>query len=347
MSVHPCSRDYADALIDPFGASKDKEICLPATLLPLPSQKFKTRAIVNWKTSSTTFVGWLICAPQMTWTTDSSGSAPIHFTNDLYLGNVGTNFALSGTGIGGAFPQGPIGRPFGKNAKVRLVTFGSKTMCTTPGLNRGGKLGGVVNALHADLTGSAPTQLDNDQASCMRGFGTGELDFRVSGGGPVSPDELEFQWGDGSAPDSSILNSYFAIWCSSTVAQSFTTEMIFYWEIIGVNSATAPFLSGELSQSHSDPGPSGSANAAVASVLTNNPSHEDHGRPWMARARAALSAAWHGFQSVKPETVRSLVATAMRAAGWVASAYTGGVSLPVAHMAARAIAPKPAPTKKK
>lgn len=343
MSIHPCTKNYADALIDPFGPVKDKEVCLPATLMPLPSWKYTTRCVINWSTG-TASCGWVLIQPGQSYT--SNGSC-FRATNNSYTGTPATPYALVGTGIFNATVNSPYSGVQASNAsRVRLVTWGSKTMCTTAGLNRGGRIIGVHSPVHGNLNATVPSVSDSSMSMCMEAFGTGELDFRFYGGGPVDPTELEFQQDDGASPGSVLNNYTAAIWATSSVFQTFTTEFIFYWETIPVIPTSGGQASSALTMSHADPGPSATAGAIVASQIMDNPGHFPHGGKFMQRVRAMVSAAWQGFQSqVTPATVRSLVATAVRAAGLAATAYTGGASAAAAQLIAgsvaqRRIAPK-------
>lgn len=338
MSIHPCTKNYADALIDPFGPVKDKEVCLPATLMPLPSWKYTTRTVINWATGPGG-MGFVLVQPGASYT--SNGSC-FRATNNTYPGTPATAYALSGTGFFNPTVNSPYGGVQGSNAsRVRLVTWGSKTMCTTAGLNRGGRIIGVHSPVHGNLVATVPSLSDSAMSMCMEGFGTGELDFRFNGGGPVDPTELEFQQDDGASPGSVLLNYTSAIWATSSTLQTFTSEFIFYWETIPVLASSGGQASTALTMSHADPGPSATAGAIVASQIMDNPGHMPHGGKFAAKVRSMVNAAWQGFQAqMTPSTVKSLVATALRAAGIAASAYTGGASNVAAGLLSASIAPK-------
>lgn len=344
MSIHPCTKEYASALVDPF-SMKDREVCLPATLLPLPSWKFTSRAVVNWAIG-TGGCGYCLVVPGQTHTT---ASFPIAFTNNTYAGVPTTTFStVAGAGVALAKVNSPYTSATG-NARIRLVTCGSRTISTTPGMNRGGRICAVANPTHNTLSGGNPAAFDVSPAMVMEGFGTSELDFRFNFGGPVDPTELEFQSDDGSAPGSLLGSWSMAIYGFSSSVQTLTTELIFYWEVIPVaatSSGTVPISSVTISAA--DPGPAGSALAVVANAVFNNPEHQPHGKSWQARAKQMIQTAWQGFQHpVTQNVVRSLIATAIRTAGVVGSAYAGPAAAMAGQLVASRVSPKAIMPKKK
>jgi len=162
---------------------------------------------------------------------------------------------------------------------------------------------GVVNTNHIDLVGTAIGDTDVLPQAARKGFGSGDLDFRCNGGGPVKDTELEWQ-----APASNLLDpGYFGLFCVATAGspQNFQTEIICYWEATGN-------LEGETS-SDADPGPSGTAGAIVQSAIFNNKSNSPHSGKWLSDTWNRVKSAWKDY-GPSTSTISSMIKTGAAAA---------------------------------
>lgn len=302
MSVHPCTQHYTEALLDPFGPVSTKEVCLPATLLPLPSLKFTTRLVVPWYTGIGG-AGYLLFRPGRSWTSGQTCAYATTAGNSVTAATVTTITAdANGTTFSSRSPMtmSPTGQT---NPRVRLVTCGMKTICATPGLNRGGMIAGLVNVNHNSIQGSTLAQVDVYPQVARKGFGTENLDFRLDYGGPMREEELTF-----SAPDDVGLNpSSMMVYCvtSASSPQNFQTEIICYWEATGD-------LEGQTA-SEADPGPAGTAAAVVQSQIMNNKGNSPHSGKWLSDTWSMVKSAWKQY-APSSSTVSSMIRTGAQAA---------------------------------
>jgi hypothetical protein len=301
MSVHPCTQHYTEALLDPFGPVSGKEVCLPATLLPLPSLKFTTRLVVPWYTG-TGGAGYLLFRPGRSWTSGQTCAYATIAGNTVGTSTV-TTVTPDANGVAFSSRSPMTMSPAGLNPRVRLVTCGMKTICATPGLNRGGMIAGLVNTNHNSIAGSTLAQVDVFPQVARKGFGTDALDFRLNFGGPVREDELAFS----SPTDTSLDTSCMMVFCvtSASSPQNFQTEIICYWEATGD-------LEGQTA-SEADPGPAGTAAAVVQSQIMNNKGNSPHSGKWLSETWSMVKSAWKQY-APSSSTVSSMIRTGAQAA---------------------------------
>lgn len=322
--VPPCTLHYAEAMVDPFGPVSGLDVCLPSTLLPLPTRKFTTKAMITWETG-TNGVGFLAVKPGTSWTL---GVNSIRATDATYAGTVGSYVAFSGAGTTG-FPMTSIyATALSTNVLVRLVAFGTRTRVVTPGLNRGGVLTGYQSANRGDMssTGTAAMTLGlmkSQGAAAVKAFGTETSRFDYHLSGPSQPDHLELLNSNSNVLD----NIALALVCESSEPQKLITEMIAYWELIDLASSSDRTLS------HSDPAHAGSVVAAVSSAVLNNAGHMPHGGGFADKVWAGIRAGW---SAVSPYVTLENV---VRVGGAAASLYSGNLA-GAAAVAARAVQPK-------
>lgn len=296
--IPSCTRAYAKAVVDPFSDVPD--VCLPSTLLPLPSRKFITRATITWQTG-TNNVGALIVVPQYTWT---SGLACFYASGSTFPGTMSDVVNAAAVGITPSGAVAPMSNGLDTNILVRLCTFGSKTKATTPGMNRGGVMfsNGVGERLDLQASGLARTYQEcfADTASVRVPFGTGDTSMGTTACGPTLPPHLDFT----QSNTASLGSAYFMIGATSSAPQSFITEFVFYWEVIEQTNTSG------LTPSHAEPSFSGAVVAAINSTVMANPGGESHrSAGFLSRVKGLLKTGWDAVRPV----VKAVAPSAIRA----------------------------------
>lgn len=290
MRVPSCTQAYFRACTDPFLDVPD--VCLPATLLPLPTRKFVTRTTVQWQTGSLN-VGQLCILPQ--WTS-SSANQSVYYSTGAFANSMATVINATAPGMGSVAVNSVMSNAPDPNVRVRLATWGVKTYPTTPGMTRGGTMFAYQSAQRSDLQvaglGKSLQECFSDNAAVRVPFGTDNTTCTVIGNGPTLPVHLELVPSDDSSPSSTLPAAYAVVGCVSTESQSLTSDLIFYWEVVEV------FNSSGLSPSHSETSFSGAVVAAVNSTISDNPAGADHkSKSFTSRLWAIAKA---GFQAVAP-----------------------------------------------
>jgi len=298
--VPHCTKAFAKAVIDPF--SDVENVCLPCTLLPLPSRKYVTRATVQWSTG-TANIGLLLVAPQISWT---SGTPSIWYSGATYAGTSASVVDSAAIGMTATAVVSPTSAALTAGTLVRLATFGTKTSVTTPGMNRGGTLFSDQSAERYSLTSTSLSrqigQCFSDTAACRMPFGTGQQQMHTTGIGPSLPAHIDFTVSN----DPNLNAPYFMIGCSSTAAQSMLTEFIFYWEVIDVLNPSG------LTPSHAEPSFAGAVVASVNSVIAANPGGDHHRSPnFLQRFGKLLGDGWKAVSPVVKAVAPSLVRGAL------------------------------------
>lgn len=313
--AHKCTRDFARALIDPVNYN-GPDLCLPSTLLPLPSFKFRSTAQI---TVSNPPGGWghIVVSPQSTY---SATTSPILYTNNAYSGSSLIPTAVT-TGVFGTGVRSPntLNRPA---VAARLVTWGMECRNVTALLNRGGAVLAYSHPEHVTLAGANAADVPSNPSASYTAVHGGEQCFRLCGGGPVREEELSFQTTGTSVP-------YACFSFNGATEQTYTVTLVFHWELVTTAGASR-------TPSHADPGPSGSVLASVQNALENNPDHENHGAPsFFGKLKSAVHSALSGYE---PKDLMKLIKPAIATA---LSAYTGSPQ-PLITYATSAMAPKPA-----
>lgn len=282
-------------------------VCLPATLLPLPSWKYQVMSVFDFQTSTATGVGWAMIDIRTAATTAANS---IYYTVAGYLGGSGTGFAKSGTGINAATMMSPNTLAITNINEVRLVAISMVIEPTTPGLNRGGSLFGFTEPNHQDIvTGLFTPNTVLSAPSCtFQGFGTETVRFLVNSGPPVNPAELEFTSSAGP------VTCMVAVAISSA-PQSFHVKVVGHYEAIQVTASPTRTIS------HADPAGAGAVGSAVANAIHGSGQDPHGSRPFIQRAINFLGQA---------------VAVALPAVGQAIRA-----AAPVAGMVVRAITQRP------
>ena len=322
--AHPCSRDFAKALVSPGDYTGDP-LCLPSTLLPLPSWKFKSTAQVTFQVPAG---GWGHCVldPQYTFGNITAfANRPIIVTGAGFGGSsiVPTGSTTGCTALEVRSPSSVGTR--GPNFTTRLVTWGACAQNTTPLLNRGGSVLCYSDPNHTSISGYDALALTGNTSAAWTAVNGGAQNFGLLGGGPVLEAELAFQEKDAA------YTPYAVISATATTAQVYTVSLVFHWEVI----ATAGSV---RSPSHCDPGPSGSVVAAVQNLLENNPDHVNHGAPsFIAKLKSTVASTLKQFE---PKDLLKLIKPAIATA---LSAYTGS---PAPLMAYVGSAAQPSSSKK-
>lgn len=324
-----CTALYAKAALEPFSPEViGKEVCLPSTLLPLPSRKFHTRATVDWATGTGKY-GFLAVKPGGCWT---SATQFVGYSEAGYTGTSSSypafSVAAGATAVVGVVS--PMSAALGDSPRVRLVSMGTRTWVTTPGLNRGGTLWGVQAPDRQDMQ-SGGTWATSFSQSVVRdstarlNFGTEKACLEYIAAGPANPEDLEFL--NSNAPY--LANCWFYLAATSSAAQTFQTELIFHWEVIEINGTAK-------TMSHSDPSHSGAVVSALSNAVINNPGHVNHGGKWL---RDAWKEVKEGWRAVSPILTWDNARRAAMLAGSGLALYSGNAPA-AAAMAAGALSSK-------
>lgn len=263
----PCTRDYFKALVDAGRCAKG--VCLPATLLPIPSWKYQAELVGEFGTG-TNGVGWILVDLQQFAT---SAAASVWYTSATYTGTVATGLAKSGTGITAAVCNSPNASAISITNTVRLVAMSITVEPTTPGLNRGGSLTGWVEPSHQDLAagGATVASIIAAPASTFMGYGVNAVRFLHNAGPPVTPVELEFQ-------DTIVAKAALVVAVVSTSAQTLHYHVSAHYEAVQTAGAFVRTVS------HVDPAGAGAVTAAVNNAIQTNSRDPHNSRPWYVRA---------------------------------------------------------------
>lgn len=317
-TVADCSKDFAKVLVNPVEYD-GKLPCMPATLLPLPTWKVRIIDRIVWSVG-TGGAGWLILSPQRSLGTNVSGQKAIQYTTSSYAGTAGSGLTPGGAGTAEADFQVPFtldGSTYASYS-ARLVAIGTKTIVTTPGLNRGGKLYSYVHPDRADVTANSSNNLIARMGVNTVGVGANSTEpFYSTHGGPRFPSDLDIGLmitsGTTWVPSGTAPGWNHAIMMTSSEPQSLETELVGYWEVIKPSGATLNTVS------HSEPGTAGAANSVVWDYLARNPSRDPLAKS-QGRLMGLIHEAWRSLGHVDVDAV---VQQSLRAAGVFAKVNSG------------------------
>jgi len=332
--VPSCTIGYAKAVMDPFADVPD--VCMPSTLLPLPSRKYTTRATVQWSTG-TGGVGGVCVQPQLTWT---GGLPNIYASTSGFAGVPGSVVDATALGMSFLSVQAPTNNAPNNNILGRLATFGSRTKSVTPGMTRGGVMFSDIVAERTEIqvAGLARTwaQCFSDTAAIRVPFGTGDTRMDTTACGPALPAHLDF-----TPTDNPFMQTvYFMVGAFSSEPQSFITEFVFYWEIIEQLNPSG------LTPSHAEPSYAGAVVSAINTVVLANPGGESHrSTGFLSRLKGLVKDGWDALRPVA-RVAAPLARAALNfvpAVGPALSAATQAIGPMAARLAQRAVARAIAP----
>jgi len=239
--MKPCTLEYMDALLDPWGSlTRDSMPCVP-DLFALPSQKMVTR-LRGQLTIGTAGMGFVILSPFCA----AADVNALCYTNSSFTG---TSVVASGTGVvAGADGQIPW---IATNAPlVRMVAQGVRVRYTGTELNRGGMIipmraSGAGDNLYGSTTTTILLRQDHEVKPC---------DGRWHGAVFIPAFPAAYDFGSGNWPIGTTSNIRLGVMCSGTAGNTYAYDVVRYWEVIPNDTDVgAPTYTPQgMSRSHSD-----------------------------------------------------------------------------------------------
>jgi len=237
--VPDCAVEYFATLCDPFNASPGA--CLPADVLPLPSQKVRTFARVRMALGTTGF-GFACYTP-----VGSNDQAILQYTTATSVGTSATLFNAYTNLANANNTQGPFtgANITGGDISWRLVAGGLRIKYIGAASLSNGVTIGVEHQDHRNARTMSWDILNTNPYSIIQRVGPSTWDSAVCSSGPVTPQELE--WSNSSyIPSPAADAGYVLIAVSGTPGDIYEAEVFQHVEYIGT-------LCSSKSRSHSDP----------------------------------------------------------------------------------------------
>lgn len=246
--LSPCALNYMRALLDPFSNDFPEMPCIP-DMITTPSHKFRTVARGFGYVGTNNF-GFVAFNPfSSAWSDPTPQQPTIYASQPTYTG-VATDALITPTSIGAAAWNtnsrytGTILNAAG--VRIRLVGAGVRITYVGTELNMGGQYTLVRAQGNSTLTGISPSAATAYQQSTITGVTRRTVGMTYH---PANADLLDYQplstFDSAATPPGNYGGVYpYAIYFNGTPGNSFSIEVVSYWELTGRNF--------DVYKSHSD-----------------------------------------------------------------------------------------------